>query len=386
MKNFIYANPTKIIFGKSMIANIAAEIPTTSKVLVLYGGGSIKANGVYDQVMNALQNHEVLEFSGIEPNPHYETCLKAVEVIKQHDIDFLLAVGGGSVLDATKFIAAAAQFVGQNPWDILVKHGNNIETALPFGAVITLPATGSEMNSGGVITRASTEEKFAFSNAHTFPQFSVLDPETTYSLPKRQVSNGIVDAFVHVVEQYLTTGSENNLLQDYMAESILKVLVHEAPTLIQDDHDYESRANFMWAATWALNGWIACGVEQDWATHMIGHELTALYGLDHAQTLAIVLPGLLQVMKIQKAKKISQLGKTIFNIHEENEENQLTLTIQAIEQFFNSVGVKTHLSDYGLNAESITPVVDRFKERGWTLGECENIASDQVNEILKLRL
>lgn len=386
MKNFIYANPTKIIFGKSMIANIAAEIPTTSKVLVLYGGGSIKANGVYDQVMNALQNHEVLEFSGIEPNPHYETCLKAVEVIKQNDIDFLLAVGGGSVLDATKFIAAAAQFVGQNPWDILVKHGNNIETALPFGAVITLPATGSEMNSGGVITRASTEEKFAFSNAHTFPQFSVLDPETTYSLPKRQVSNGIVDAFVHVVEQYLTTGSENNLLQDYMAESILKVLVHEAPTLIQDDHDYESRANFMWAATWALNGWIACGVEQDWATHMIGHELTALYGLDHAQTLAIVLPGLLQVMKIQKAKKISQLGKTIFNIHEENEENQLTLTIQAIEQFFNSVGVKTHLSDYGLNAESITPVVDRFKERGWTLGECENIASDQVNEILKLRL
>ena len=386
MKNFIYANPTKIIFGKGMITNIATEIPITSKILILYGGGSIKANGVYDQVISALQNHEVLEFSGIEPNPHYETCLKAVEMIKKNDIDFLLAVGGGSVLDATKFIAAAAQFVGQNPWDILVKHGNNIETALPFGAVITLPATGSEMNSGGVITRAATEEKFAFSNAHTFPQFSVLDPETTYSLPRKQISNGIVDAFVHVVEQYLTTGSENNLLQDYMAESILKVLVHEAPTLIQDDHDYESRANFMWAATWALNGWIACGVEEDWATHMIGHELTALYGLDHAQTLAIVLPGLLQVMKTQKAKKINQLGKAIFNIHEENEEHQLDLTIQAIEQFFNSVGVKTHLSDYGLNAESIMPIVDRFKERGWKLGERENIAADQVNEILNLRL
>lgn len=386
MKNFIYANPTKIIFGKGMIANIASEIPVTSKILMLYGGGSIKANGVYDQVMNALQNHEVLEFSGIEPNPHYETCLKAVEMIKKNNIDFLLSVGGGSVLDATKFIAAAAQFVGQNPWDILVKHGNNIETALPFGAVITLPATGSEMNSGGVITRASTEEKLAFSSSNTFPQFSVLDPETTYSLPRKQISNGIVDAFVHVVEQYLTTGTENNLLQDYMAESILKVLVHEAPTLMQDDHDYESRANFMWAATWALNGWIACGVEEDWATHMIGHELTALYGLDHAQTLAITLPGLLQVMKVQKAKKISQLGKTIFNIHETNEDAQLDSSIQAIEQFFNSVGVKTHLSDYGLNAESITPIVERFRARGWKLGERENIAADQVNEILKLRL
>lgn len=386
MKSFIYANPTKIIFGKGMIANIASEIPVTSKVLMLYGGGSIKANGIYDQVMNALQNHEVLEFSGVEPNPHYETCLKAVEMIKKHDIDFLLAVGGGSVLDATKFIAAVAQFVGQNPWDILVKHGNNIETALPFGAVITLPATGSEMNSGGVITRASTEEKLAFSSSNTFPQFSVLDPETTYSLPRKQISNGIVDAFVHVVEQYLTTGTENNPLQDYMAESILKVLVHEAPTLMQDDHDYESRANFMWAATWALNGWIACGVEEDWATHMIGHELTALYGLDHAQTLAIILPGLLQVMKVQKAKKIRQLGRTIFHIHEANENAQLDLTIQAIEQFFNSVGVKTHLSDYGLNAESIAPIVERFRERGWKLGERENIAADQVNEILRLRL
>lgn len=386
MKNFIYANPTKIIFGKGMIANIASEIPVTSKILMLYGGGSIKANGVYDQVMNALQNHEVLEFSGIEPNPHYETCLKAVEMIKKNNIDFLLSVGGGSVLDATKFIAAAAQFVGQNPWDILVKHGNNIETALPFGAVITLPATGSEMNSGGVITRASTEEKLAFSSSNTFPQFAVLDPETTYSLPRKQISNGIVDAFVHVVEQYLTTGTENNLLQDYMAESILKVLVHEAPTLTQDDHDYESRANFMWAATWALNGWIACGVEEDWATHMIGHELTALYGLDHAQTLAITLPGLLQVMKVQKSKKISQLGKTIFNIHETNEDAQLDSSIQAIEQFFNSVGVKTHLSDYGLNAESIIPIVERFRARGWKLGERENIAADQVNEILKLRL
>lgn len=386
MKNFIYANPTKIIFGKGMIANIASEIPTTSKVLMLYGGGSIKANGVYDQVMGALQNHEVLEFSGIEPNPHYETCLKAVEMIKKNDIDFLLAVGGGSVLDATKFIAAADKFMEHNPWDILLKNGANIECALPFGAVITLPATGSEMNSGGVITRASTEEKLSFSSASTFPKFSVLDPEVTYSLPRKQISNGIVDAFVHVVEQYITTGSENNLLQDYMAESILKVLVHEAPMLIQDDHDYESRANFMWAATWALNGWIGCGVEQDWATHMIGHELTALYGLDHAQTLAIVLPGLLQVMKVQKAKKISQLGRTIFDIHEANEEQQLDLTIQAIEQFFNSVGIKTHLSAYGLNEESVLPVVERIKSRGWKLGERQNITSDQVKEILLLRL
>ncbi|WP_077925056.1 iron-containing alcohol dehydrogenase [Wohlfahrtiimonas larvae] len=386
MKNFIYANPTKIIFGKGSIANITSEIPVSSNVLVLYGGGSIRSNGVYDQVMSALSDHTVLEFSGIEANPHYETCLKAVEFIKKNNIDFLLAVGGGSVLDATKFIAAASQFTGNNPWDILVKHGHNIETALPFGAVITLPATGSEMNNGGVITRAATEEKLAFSSTHTFPIFSVLDPETTYSLPIKQISNGIVDAFVHVIEQYLTVNSNKLLLQDYMAESILQVLVQEAPALIQNGYDYDSRANFMWAATWALNGWIACGVEEDWATHMIGHELTALYGLDHAQTLAIILPGLLHIMKIQKSQKIARLGQVIFNIHEDDAERQLDLTIQAIEKFFNAVGIKTCLSDYGLNSEAIAPIVARFADRGWKLGECKNIESEQIKEILELRL
>lgn len=386
MQNFMYRNPTKILFGQGMIAKLATEISPTDKVLVIYGGGSIKNNGVYDQVMAALQSHIVLEFAGIEPNPHYETCLKAVEMIKKHQITFLLAVGGGSVLDATKFIAAASQFDGHNPWDILVQHGKNIESALPFGAVITLPATGSEMNSGGVITRAATEEKYAFSNEHTFPKFSILDPETTYSLPKKQIANGIVDAFVHVMEQYLTSKAQGDLLQDYMAEAILKVLLQEAPKLMQDTHDYDSRANFMWAATWALNGWISCGVEEDWSTHMIGHELTALYGLDHAQTLAVILPGVMQVMKSQKSYKICQLGRNIFNIHAEDNAMQIEQTIQAVEHFFHSVGVKTRLSDYGLNMESMRTIIDRFDERKWQLGEQSNINVDKVREILSLRI
>lgn len=386
MQNFVYANPTKILFGKGMIEKITEEIPNDRRVLIIYGGGSIHKNGVYDQVKNALAGYDILEFSGIEPNPHYETCLKAVDFIHNNKIDYLLAVGGGSVADATKFIAAAAKFEGKNPWDILLTRASNVTAALPFGTVITLPATGSEMNSGAVITRAATDEKRAFASPHTFPQFSVLDPETTYSLPKNQIGNGVVDAFIHVIEQYLTSGEDNAPLQDYMCEAILKVLVKEASALMKDKVDYDSRANFMWAATWALNGWVGKGVEQDWATHMIGHELTALYGLDHAQTLAIVLPGIMMFLKTQKSQKIGQLGRHIFNIHEKDNEQQIEKTIHAMEQFFHSVGVKTRLSDYGLGDEVIDLVANRIDERGWKLGEKQNITGAEIKEILQLRL
>jgi NADP-dependent alcohol dehydrogenase len=378
MENFIYANPVKIIFGKDTIKEIVNEIPQGSKVLMTYGGGSIKNNGVYDQTVKALSGYEWYEFSGIEPNPHYETCLKAVALIKEKGIDFILAVGGGSVLDATKFIAAAVYFEGGDPWEILAKR-SAVKKALPFGDIITLPATGSEMNAGAVITRAETQEKLAFGSPYTYPKFSVLDPTVTYTLPPRQVGNGVIDAFVHVMEQYLTYNESNTLLQDYMAEAIVKTLVIEGPKALVTPTDYDVRANLMWASTWALNGWIARGVPEDWATHMIGHEITAFYGLDHAQTLAIVLPGVMTVLKEQKGKKIIRLGKEVFGT------TGIDDTIKAVENFFEKMGVKTHLSDYNLGDEAIAKVSGRLAGRGWKLGECNNITADLVKEILTIR-
>ncbi len=378
MENFIYANPVKIIFGKDTIKEIVNEIPRGSKVLMTYGGGSIKNNGVYDQAVKALSGYEWYEFSGIEPNPHYETCMKAVALIKEKGIDFILSVGGGSVLDATKFIAAAVCFEGGDPWQILSKR-SEVKKAMPFGDIITLPATGSEMNAGAVITRAETQEKLAFGSPYTYPKFSVLDPTVTYSLPPRQVGNGVVDAFVHVMEQYLTYSESNALLQDHMAEAIVKTLVVEGPKALVTPTDYDVRANLMWASTWALNGWISQGVPEDWATHMIGHEITAFYGLDHAQTLAIVLPGVMTVLKEQKGKKIIRLGKEVFGT------NGIDDTIKAVEGFFEKMGVKTHLSDYGLGDEAIVKVSDRLDQRGWKLGECGNITADVVKEVLTIR-
>jgi NADP-dependent alcohol dehydrogenase len=378
MENFTFANPVKIIFGKDTIGEIVNEIPQGSKVLMTYGGGSIKKNGVYDQAAKALAGYEWYEFPGIEPNPHYETCMKAVALIKEKDVDFILAVGGGSVLDATKFIAAAVYYEGGDPWQILSK-GGEVKKALPFGDILTLPATGSEMNTGAVITRAETQEKLAFGSPYTYPKFSVLDPTVTYSLPPHQVGNGVVDAFVHVMEQYLTYSEGDSLLQDHMAEAIVKTLVIEGPKALVTPTDYDVRANLMWASTWALNGWISQGVPSDWATHMIGHELTAFYGLDHGQTLAIVLPGVMTVLKEQKGKKIVRLGKEVFGTE------GVDKTIGAVEDFFEKMGVKTRLSDYGLGDEAIVKVADRLAKRGWKLGECHNITADVVKEILTAR-
>ncbi|MDR2950978.1 MAG: iron-containing alcohol dehydrogenase [Prevotella sp.] len=380
MENFSLANPVKIIFGKDTIKNIANEIPQGSKVLMTYGGGSIKKNGVYDQAVKALSGFEWYEFSGIEPNPHYETCMKAVAMIKEKGINFILSVGGGSVLDATKFISAAVCFEEGDPWMIL--KGGKIKKAMSFGDIITLPATGSEMNNGAVITRAETTEKLAFASPLTYPKFSVLDPTVTYSLPPRQTANGVVDAFVHVMEQYLTYNEGDSLLQDNMAEAIVKTLVAEGPKALKEPTNYDVRANLMWASTWALNGWIACGVPEDWATHMIGHEITAFYGLDHAQTLAIVLPGVMTVLKEQKGKKITRLGKEVFGIQGDD---AIDKTIKAVEDFFESMGVKTHLSDYGLGDEAIIKVAERLASRGWKLGERQNITPDVIKEILTIR-
>ncbi|MDR0745403.1 MAG: iron-containing alcohol dehydrogenase [Mediterranea sp.] len=384
MKNFSFVNPVKIIFGKDTIQEIKGEIPSDNKVLVIYGGGSVKKNGVYSQVMDALSGYEVHEFSGIEPNPHYETCMKVVDVIKEKGIDYLLAVGGGSVIDATKFIAAAVYFEGGDPWDILSK-GAEIKKALPFGTILTLPATGSEMNDGSVISRVSIQEKLSFGSPLVYPKFSVLDPTTTFTLSPRQVGNGVIDTFVHVTEQYLTHYEGDSTLQDRMFEGVLKTIVAEGPKALKRPTDYDVRANLMWASTWALNGWFGKGIPQDWTTHMIGHELTAFYGLDHARTLAIILPGVIRVTWEGKFEKIRSLGYEVFDVNKIDQEVTIGETIDAIEDFFISMGAKTHLSDYGLGDEAINKVYKRMEERQWKLGESGNITPNIVREILILR-
>jgi NADP-dependent alcohol dehydrogenase len=333
--------------------------------------------------MLALQTHNVTEFGGIEPNPHYETCMEAVNKIKQDKVDFLLAVGGGSVIDATKYIAAAV-CCEEDPWKLMTGE-LPIRDAMPLGTVLTLPATGSEMNKNFVVTKASTKEKLACSSPFVFPKFSVLDPETTYSLPAKQTANGIADAFVHVLEQYLTAHQEA-FIQDYFAESIIKVLLEKGVQVFQSPSDYDIRANLMWASTWALNEWIAQGVSEDWATHMIGHELTAFYGIDHGQTLAIVLPGVMHLLRTQKGEKILRLGKNVFGINSGTIDERIDMTIHEIEQFFRSIGIKTKLSEYGLGIDAIDPIVERFKERKWQLGEAGNIDYEMIEKILRSRI
>lgn len=384
MYNFEYQNPVKIIFGKGEIQKVGQNIPAGSKILLTYGGGSIFKNGVYDQVKASIEGFEVVEFGGIEPNPHYETLMKAVEVAKKEDITFLLSVGGGSVLDGTKFIAAAALFTQGDPWQILSRQAK-VENALPIGAVITLPATGSEMNGNSVVTRVETTEKLSFASQKVMPLFSVLDPEVIFSLPEKQVANGIVDAFVHVMEQYLTF-PVNSPIQDRFAESILKTLVEEGPKVLANRADYEAAANFMWSATMALNGLIGVGVPQDWASHMIGHELTAYHGIDHARTLAIVLPGVMHIKREQKKEKLLQLGKRVWEIVEGTEAERVDRTIQKTIDFFESVGLPTKLPDYGVPTETIANICLRFKKRRFKIGEKADIGPDEIRLILEDRL
>jgi NADP-dependent alcohol dehydrogenase len=384
MNNFVFHNPVKIVFGKGAIAELGDLIPVEKKVLMTYGGGSIKQNGVYDQVLEAMKRHILLEFTGIEPNPRYETCMRAVEICREENIDFLLAVGGGSVLDGTKFIAAASSHGDGDPWDILAK-GVEVRAAIPVGTVLTLPATGSEMNTFAVISRDSTREKLNFSSPHVYPRFSVLDPETTYSLPRRQLLNGIVDTFVHVLEQYATYNVDTPL-QDRQAEAIMATLVEVAPRVLTEDRDYNSRASLMWCAAQALNGLISCGVVQDWTTHMIGHELTAFFGIDHGQSLAVVLPGVLLHQLANKRDKLAQFARRVWDIQEGSTEEKARAAVERTELFFKTMGMATRLSDYGIDADGIGKCVGRFEKRGTVLGEHENITAKEIGEILTLRL
>lgn len=384
MKNFSFKNPTKIIFGKDTIAKLSKEIPKDGKVLMLFGGGSIKRNGIYEQVVEALNGVEWMEFGGIPPNPEYSILMDAVELIKKENITYLLAVGGGSVIDGVKFISAAALYEGDNPWEILTKR-IRVKKGMPFGTVLTLPATGSEMNSGSVITNKATKEKLSFGSPALFPQFSVLDPNVIRSIPKRQIANGLADAYTHVLEQYMTYPA-GALLQDRFAESILQTLIETAPKMMAEEFDYTTAGNFMWCCTMALNGLISKGVPTDWAIHMMGHELTAMYGIDHARTLGIMTKSHYDYNFETKKEKLAQYAERVWNVTEGTLEEKAKVGIEKTESFFHSIGIKTKLSEYTDDYEGTAEAIEkRFAERQWLgLGEHGKVTPADVKKIVEM--
>ena len=381
MFNFVFQNPTKLVFGKGEIAKLETLIPKDKKVLITFGGGSVKRNGVYDQVKEALKNHHVVEFWGIEPNPAVETLRKAVKLGLEEKVDMLLAVGGGSVLDGTKLIAAAIAQPDKDAWAI-VKSGSAGQQ-IPFASVITLPATGSEMNNGAVISCHETKEKFAFRG--DYPTFSILDPETTYSLPKHQIACSLADIVVHCFEQYMTTTGQNRVL-DRWAEGVIATAMEIAPLIQADQHNYEVMSDYMFSATMALNNFIRMGITQDWSTHQIGHELTALCGVTHGESLAIVYPGTIDVLREQKKGKLLQFGSRVLDIHEGTEEERIDRVIEKIEAFFKSLGLATRLSEKNIGIDVIEEIARRFNERGVHFGEAQNVTGDVARQILMKRL
>tara|TARA_B110000240_G_scaffold186386_1_gene222961 strand:- start:68 stop:1228 length:1161 start_codon:yes stop_codon:yes gene_type:complete len=384
MNNFEFKNPTKIIFGKDSIQKLESEIPNDARVLLLYGGGSIKKNGIYEQVKTALSKITVLEFGGIPANPEYLVLMDALKVIKDEKITYLLAVGGGSVIDGTKFLSSAALYEGDTPWDILSKNIRT-EKGMPFGTVLTLPATGSEMNSGAVITRKETKEKLSMGGPGLFPIFSILDPQVITSIPQRQLANGLTDAFTHVLEQYMTYPN-GALLQDRFAESILQTIIEVAPKVLKDPTDYKAASNFMWSCTMALNGLIQKGVPTDWAIHGMGHELTALFGIDHARTLAVLAPSHYKFNFETKKEKLAQYAERVWNITEGSLEEKAHAAIDKTEAFFHELGIDTRLSEYTKEYEGTAEeIAKRFTKRGWLgLGEHQSLSPDKVEKIVKM--
>jgi len=386
MNNFEFYNPVRILFGKGQIASIPAHLPDGCKVLWLYGSGSIKKNGVYEQVKEILEGFDWIEFSGVRPNPMYEDLMPAVKLAREKCIDFILATGGGSVIDAAKFIAAAAPYTGEDPWELLSDQVE-VKQAIPIGTVLTLPATGSEMNWNSVISRESTGQKLPFRSHLIMPRFSVLDPEVTFSLPKHQLANGVIDTYVHVMEQYLTY-PVHAWVQDRFAESLLQLLKEIGPKIVHAEKpDYDRRANLMWAATQALNSNLSMGVVTDWATHWIGHELTILYGLDHAVTLAIVLPGLMRYVREMRQERMLQYAENILGIHTLDPQTSIEEAIWQTEQFFQSLDVPTKLSDYGIGREAIEKIEDNMRRRGLEyISQAKDLTVNDINAILQPQL
>lgn len=376
MKNFIFQNPTKLVFGKGQIAKLAELLPRDTKLMITYGGGSVTRNGVYDQVKESLEGRHYVEFWGIEPNPSVETLRKAIQTGKENHVDYLLAVGGGSVLDGTKLIAAGIAS-DKDAWEIVLS--GKAGEQLPFASVMTVPATGSEMNGGAVITRKETREKYSF--AGDYPRFSILDPEVTYTLSEHQVACGLADAYTHVLEQYLTTPGQSRIM-DRWAEGLLLSILEIAPAIKENPKDYDLMADYMLTATLALNDFIRMGITQDWATHQIGHELTALHGITHGHSLAIVMPGTLRVLKEQKMEKLLQYGERVLGVTKGSQEQRADEAIALTESFYRSLGLTTRLQEEGIGEETILAIADRFNERGVAFGEQRNVTGDVAREIL----
>jgi NADP-dependent alcohol dehydrogenase len=381
MENFTWHNPTRIHFGRGQIAALDHELPAEARILLVAGGGSIRANGVHDQVKAALGKRTVHEHWGVEANPDYDTLMPAVELCRKERIDHVLAVGGGSVIDGAKFICAAVPFDGE-PWDILARRAE-IQSALPLTTVLTLPGTGTESNGAAVISRRKAGEKLAFIHPLVYPRVSIIDPETTFSLPERQIANGVADAFTHILEQYLTFPAEA-AVQDGFAEALLRILVTKGPRTVSEPQDYALRANICWAATWALNGSLGVGVPQDWASHMIGHELTALHGIDHARTLAVVMPALIQAGGDEKGAKLAQMGERVWGIQIGDTAARAAATIELIRGFYASMGLPTRLGAYDIAADALADeIAGRLDKRGMLpLGERGSIDADRIRRIL----
>ncbi len=383
MLNFSFHNPTRIHFGRNQLKKISHEIPKDARVLITYGGGSVKKTGLLEKIKAVLKGYEIGEFGGIEPNPSYETLMHGVEKARDENFDFLLAVGGGSVIDGAKFIAAAALYDG-DPWDILKTSGEGVKEALPLGVILTLPATGSEMNCGSVISRHSERAKLYFSNPHVYPYFSILDPTLTFTLPGKQIGNGVVDAFTHVMEQYMTWPAAAHV-QDRFSEGLLLTLIEQGPLALAEHENYDVRANIMWCATLALNGLIGSGVPQDWATHIVGNEITALYVLDHAKTLAIVLPAMLAVRKEDKREKLLQYAERIWNIKEGDDDTRISAAIEKTKEFFHTMGLKTRLSDYEIPPEGIDAIIAQLEAHGMVLlGEKQDVNLSVCRKVLDM--
>jgi len=380
MENFTFHNPVKLVFGKGTIARVKDLVPPSGKIMLTYGGGSIKKNGVYDQVKKALAGRDMVEFGGIEANPVYETLMKAADLARKENVLFLVSAGGGSVLDGTKFIAAALEYSDGDPWDILEK-GGKVKGAVPLGCILTLPATGSEMNGNAVISRASTRQKLAFGSDRVMPRFSILDPETTYTLPDRQTANGIVDTMVHVFEQYLTK-DVGNPLNEGIAEAIIRVTIEEGRKVFNAPGDYGIRANLMWTATMALNGIIGLAAAHDWTSHGIGHELTAFHGLDHGQTLAVVSPNVLRYKKDKKKTMLARYARNVWGVMEKDDMAAALAGIDKTAEYWRSIGVKTSLKDYGVGPENFAAIADRLGGNGRKMGENGDIGREDILNIL----
>ena len=377
MNNFTFYNPTRLVFGKGSIAQLKTELPENKRIMITFGGGSVKKNGVYEQVIKALEGRDYIEFWGIEPNPAVETLRKAVKLGKEEGVDFLLAVGGGSVIDGTKLIAAGLRYDG-DPWDLVLRH--KVTDTVPMGTVLTLPATGSEMNNGAVISRTETHEKLDF--YCNYPVFSILDPETTFTLPARQIACGLADTFVHIMEQYMTTTGQSRIM-DQWAEGLLRTVIEIVPQIQADSQNYDLMADYMLSATMGLNGFITMGVTEDWVTHMIGHEITALHGMTHGATLAIVLPGTLRVLREQKGDKLVQYGERVWGIKEGSREARIDLAIEKTEEFFRNLGLSTRLGEEQIGEPTIAEIERRFNERGYALGEAHNVTGAVARQILE---